>query len=628
MKRIFKFCLSFIVAIGLAFSVVGCSVLDGLNERESAAKNNADESGPTAEYEGNKVNQSNYNGVTYLEEDFDYNALYEENYKAVVTVSVTGTVSNGFFGAKEVTRVGSGFIISEAGYILTSASLIDKLNNLSEIEAILYNGDAFSVQTQGITQAANLDIALMQFSEEFSYQDENGQKMTGMPDVVEFSNSDDLEYGENCAYIATYSDSEDYFVSLAEGIVSKPKNTDSDFSDYINGKRGNEAYITADYLVQTSITSNEGNEGSALFDSEGKVAGVLTTKAEDIETYKRNNGYGMSFCVPSTAVYDFIEACAQDPDYADLSVEIPESTKTEKNYISNPDEIIVQSENALSEKFESTSGTKIASDSAVVELAYQGETEKDGSLAKYITDNYQNFTVNVLTAVASGQHASSGSGFVISTDGYVITNLHVINSSLDESGENNPNNVVTLYPYVYCTFENGTYDGKIVSFAMEVVSYDKQRDMALLKFKNEFKHYDQSGNLVDGFEKICKLADYSDLRAGEPVVALGNALGYGSSVTNGVVTLIESEVDYQFYAHMFIETDTPINSGNSGGALFNAQGYVVGINSMGAPSYENVSWAIPTDCITSFLDQTKQLRSSATIVIVNQTLAQSVTYQK
>lgn len=99
-------------------------------------------------------------------------------------------------------------------------------------------------------------------------------------------------------------------------------------------------------------------------------------------------------------------------------------------------------------------------------------------------------------------------------------------------------------------------------------------------------------------------------------------------MTNGVVTLIESEVDYQFYAHMFIETDTPINSGNSGGALFNAQGYVVGINSMGAPSYENVSWAIPTDCITSFLDQTKQLRSSATIVIVNQTLAQSVTYQK
>ena len=149
-----------------------------------------------------------------------------------------------------------------------------------------------------------------------------------------------------------------------------------------------------------------------------------------------------------------------------------------------------------------------------------------------------------------------------------------------------------------------------------------------MKFKNEFKHYDQSGNLVDGFEKICKLADYSDLRAGEPVVALGNALGYGSSVTNGVVTLIESEVDYQFYAHMFIETDTPINSGNSGGALFNAQGYVVGINSMGAPSYENVSWAIPTDCITSFLDQTKQLRSSATIVIVNQTLARSVTYQK
>lgn len=96
-----------------------------------------------------------------------------------MTVSVTGTVSNGFFGAKEVTRVGSGFIISEAGYILTSASLIDKLNNLSEIEAILYNGDAFSVQTQGITQAANLDIALMQFSEEVSYQDENGQKMNG-----------------------------------------------------------------------------------------------------------------------------------------------------------------------------------------------------------------------------------------------------------------------------------------------------------------------------------------------------------------------------------------------------------------------------------------------------------------
>lgn len=623
MKKTGKFCISLILIFIISFSMVGC-LIDSTDTDDGAQSSET-----SSAYDGNVVNEITYHDLTTAIENFDYSQIYEENYKAVVSISVSGVYeSQSFFGStktQDVFEIGSGFIIDADGYVLTAFSLFDYITQLTEVKGYLFDGSSYTLEF--LAYSINCDIALLRFTETVSYTDESGQSQTGMPDVVEFANSDNLEYGENCAYIATVSDDEDFFVSISEGIVSKPKNTASDFSRYINGYPNYEKYITTEYLIQTSITTNQGNEGCALFDSDGAVVGILSKSAESTTTFSSNSGYGMSFCVPSTTIYEFIEACQKDEnkDYSDLSIDIGESSYVQKNYIANSETLKIKSDSVANNFYRNT-GFKIVSTSDVVELNYQGNIEKDSSLANYIADNYQNFTVNVYSADSKGNSSGAGSGFIISSDGYVITNLHVVNIAASNQADN-ANQNVTLAGAVYCGFENGLIDNNKVVFETDIVAYDKVQDIAILKLKNTFKHYNEEAILQEGFEKICKFADYTKLCAGENVVAIGNALGYGSSVTNGVVSLVAMSAYKTTYGHEFIQTDCPINSGNSGGALFNCDGLVVGINSMGAPSYENVSWAIPSDCVTEFLDAVKLLKDSTSVFIVNATLASGVSYQ-
>ena len=95
---------------------------------------------------------------------------------------------------------------------------------------------------------------------------------------------------------------------------------------------------------------------------------------------------------------------------------------------------------------------------------------------------------------------------------------------------------------------------------------------------------------------VAKLGDSDALKLGEPVVAIGNALGYGQSVTGGYVSALNREVELSDGSTgIFIQTDAAINPGNSGGALINMQGQVIGINSnkIGGTSIEGIGYAIP-----------------------------------
>ena len=95
---------------------------------------------------------------------------------------------------------------------------------------------------------------------------------------------------------------------------------------------------------------------------------------------------------------------------------------------------------------------------------------------------------------------------------------------------------------------------------------------------------------------VASLGNSDDLRLGEPVIAIGNALGYGQSVTTGVVSAIDREITSEDGATgSFIQTDAAINPGNSGGALLNMQGQVIGINSskIGGSTIEGMGFAIP-----------------------------------
>ena len=167
----------------------------------------------------------------------------------------------------------------------------------------------------------------------------------------------------------------------------------------------------------------------------------------------------------------------------------------------------------------------------------------------------------------------SGSGVILEKTKdylYMITNHHVIDGAKDLS----------------VTFS----DDK--TYAAEVVKYDENNDIAIIRVRIK----DLSESTLSEIKPI-KIGDSNSLEIGESVVAIGNALGYGQSVTTGVVSAVnrnfapKESLDTKTY----IQTDAAINPGNSGGALLNMKGELVGINTakIASSSIEGMGYAIP-----------------------------------
>lgn len=167
----------------------------------------------------------------------------------------------------------------------------------------------------------------------------------------------------------------------------------------------------------------------------------------------------------------------------------------------------------------------------------------------------------------------SGSGVILEKTKdylYMITNHHVIDGAKDLS----------------VTFS----DDK--TYKAEVVKYDENNDIAIIRVRIK----DLSESTLAEIKPI-KIGDSNSLEIGESVVAIGNALGYGQSVTTGVVSAVnrnfapKESLDTKTY----IQTDAAINPGNSGGALLNMKGELVGINTakIASSSIEGMGYAIP-----------------------------------
>jgi serine protease Do len=164
---------------------------------------------------------------------------------------------------------------------------------------------------------------------------------------------------------------------------------------------------------------------------------------------------------------------------------------------------------------------------------------------------------------------SGGSGFLISPDGYIVTNNHVIAGG--PKGEAVDTVTVTLF------------DGK--EYDAEIIGRDPQSDVALIKIKAARLPFVEMGSS-------------KNTRVGEWVVAIGNPLGLGSTVTAGIISALQRNIGTGGAYDRFIQTDTAINPGNSGGPLFNLQGKVVGINNrLIGPNGANigVGFAIPAE---------------------------------
>ena len=172
---------------------------------------------------------------------------------------------------------------------------------------------------------------------------------------------------------------------------------------------------------------------------------------------------------------------------------------------------------------------------------------------------------------------ATGSGIVMSSDGYIITNAHVIYDTESEYQMGKATSVKVVMG-----------ENHDVEYEAEIVGYDIQTDLAVLKIDAE--------NLTPA-----EFGNSDDLKVGELVIAIGNPLGfelYGTA-TSGIVSAKNREVQLEDRTMTLIQTDAAINSGNSGGMLLNSKGQVIGINSMkmsssyGSASVEGLGFAIP-----------------------------------
>lgn len=170
--------------------------------------------------------------------------------------------------------------------------------------------------------------------------------------------------------------------------------------------------------------------------------------------------------------------------------------------------------------------------------------------------------------------AGSGSGVIISEDGYILTNNHVI-SSADSSSFYQVSDAKSIKVKIY---------GDETEYEAEIIGTDSQTDLAVLKI-------DKTGLTP------AELGDSSSVQIGEFVLAIGNPYELDYSVTAGIISALNREMTVENTTYNVIQADCAINSGNSGGALVNSKGQVIGITTLklAGEGIEGVSFAIPVN---------------------------------
>ena len=181
---------------------------------------------------------------------------------------------------------------------------------------------------------------------------------------------------------------------------------------------------------------------------------------------------------------------------------------------------------------------------------------------------------------------ATGSGIIISEDGYIVTNNHVVDTSSSNS--------YSYYDISEATSVKVKLYGSDETYDAKIVGKDSQTDLAVLK--------------IDKTDlTAAEFADSDQAVVGEFVMAVGSPLGLDTTVTTGIISAVNREVESEGTKYVCIQTDAAINSGNSGGALVNSDGKVIGINTLklSGSGVEGIGFAIP---INSTLDVISQLK--------------------
>ncbi len=193
------------------------------------------------------------------------------------------------------------------------------------------------------------------------------------------------------------------------------------------------------------------------------------------------------------------------------------------------------------------------------------------------------YSINSIFYGGQGTAEAQGSGVIISENGYILTNNHVVNSSSASS----------YYELGKASKITVTLYNDDTEYEAEIVGTDEQTDLAVIKINK------------DGLT-AAELGDSDSVQVGEFCMAIGNNLGLGTTVTDGIVSAVNRTVtDEDGNSYVAIQTNAAINSGNSGGALVNSQGQVIGINTLkiSGEGVEGVGFAIPINSTKDIYEQ-------------------------
>ena len=252
--------------------------------------------------------------------------------------------------------------------------------------------------------------------------------------------------------------------------------------------------------------------------------------------------------------------------------------------------------NKLITTLPSTSGTPVVSSSTVNNVVntsdYSGTAiNVANKVLPSIVGIKVEYEVNSIFYRQASTATATGSGIIISDDGYILTNNHIVDTSSSSSSSNG-------YSSYYSVSESNkvtvTLYGDSTEYEATIVGTDSQTDLAVIKI-------DKTGLTP------AELGDSDKVQVGEFAMAIGNPLGLDTSVTCGVISATNREItDSDNKTYTLIQTDAAINSGNSGGALVNADGKVIGLNTLKISStgVEGMGFAIP---INSTIDIYQQL---------------------
>lgn len=257
----------------------------------------------------------------------------------------------------------------------------------------------------------------------------------------------------------------------------------------------------------------------------------------------------------------------------------------------NNGESIVKTVGSITNKYEITE-----TDSPVVAISAKVSPSVVGIKVTYSYELFKGY---------STETEGEGSGIIYSQDGYIVTNYHVIEAAIsDEKAK-----------------VEVALEGSEEWIAATLVGYDKVTDLAVIKI-------DKTGLQAVEFGKS------SDLKVGDIAVAIGNPLGqdFAGTVTSGIISALNRTITTDGRTYKLIQTDAAINSGNSGGALANSKGEVIGINTVKvvATGVEGIGFAIPSDeavpIIKELIENKKVARPSIGISGINVTEAISKAY--